>query len=71
MLIKKRRSDIPIQQDTDIQFNKPTVKSAICPFHSSMRDTEPLATHVVTLLCHMHHSNNDKQSAPEITKSSQ
>lgn len=47
MLIKNADQiySVPIKQDTDVQFNKPTVKSAIFPFHSSMRDTEPLATH--------------------------
>lgn len=34
-----RSSNIPIQQDTDVQFNKPTVKPAILP-----PDAEPLAT---------------------------
>lgn len=61
-----RWSNIPIKQDTDIQFNKPTVTSAIFPFDSSMRDTEPLVTHASSGNSFMQYApNHDNQSAPE------
>lgn len=37
-------SNIPIQQDTDVQFNKPTVKPAIRPHDSSILDAETFYT---------------------------
>lgn len=61
-----RWSDISIKQDTDVQFKKPTVKSAIFPFDSSMRDTEPLVTHASSSNSFMPYvPNHDNQSAPE------
>lgn len=60
-----RWSNIPIKQDTDVQFNKPTVKSAIFPFDSSMRDTEPLVTHASSNSFMPYAPNHDNQSAPE------
>lgn len=61
-----RWSNTQIKQDTDVQFNKPTVKSAIFPFDSFMRDTEPLVTHASSVNSFMPYApNHDNQSAPE------
>lgn len=61
-----RWSNILIKQETDVQFNKPTVKSAIFPFDSSLRDTEPLVTHAPIGNSFMPYTpNHDNQSAPE------
>lgn len=52
--------------DTDVQFNKPTVKSAIFPFDSSMHDTEPLVTQASSGNSFMPYApNHDNQSAPQ------
>lgn len=39
-----RSSNIQIQQDTDVQFNKPIVKPVILPHYSCVPNIEPHAT---------------------------